>query len=346
MENYKRVKIYYFTGTGNALNVARWFQHVAIERSIECVVTNITEIESLEAENNDTETLVVIISPVHGFNYPPIMIHFISHFPRGKRPIVLMNTRAGMLIGKWVTPGLSGISFYFAATILKLKGYSIAGLCAVDMPSNWFSAHPGLNDRTILFIHNKMKLRVMDFAQKILDRKKSYVPVREIIQDVAISPIALLYFFMGRFVLAKTFFASNQCDACGLCVNKCPVKAITMINQKPFWKLNCESCMKCMSNCPKKAIETAHGLIVFTAVLFHLGVLGILNYFFSEEITHINPFLYNWIIQSLLFIALLVVCYRLMHFLKRYRWFEKLLVYTSLTHYKFWGKRYRALKNF
>ena len=72
------------------------------------------------------------------------MLNFLIHFPKGRNKVLLINTRAGMLIGKWITPGLTGIAFYFSALVLKLKGYSIKAMFPVDLPSNWISVHPGL----------------------------------------------------------------------------------------------------------------------------------------------------------------------------------------------------------
>lgn len=346
MEKYSNVIIYYFTGTGNALNVARWFEISAGEMNVECQKVNVSEIDSYSLEQHKSGTLIAFVSPVHGFNYPPVMLNFISHFPRGNSDVVLLNTRAGMLIRKWVTPGLSGITFYLSALILKFKGYSIIGLLAVDLPSNWISVHPGLNKRTILFLHEKMKLKVISFAQKIINGKKSYKPLIEIIQDAAISPVALLYYLFGRFFLAKTYFASSICDNCGVCVNKCPVNAIILKNGKPFWKLKCESCMRCMSNCPRKAIETAHGFVFAVSIIFHYVVLGFINSYFSDYAASINPLFYSWVVQSILFLIFIVISYRIMYLLKRFKWFDKILVYTSLTYYKFWGKRYKAVKDF
>jgi hypothetical protein len=54
---------------------------------------------------------------------PAIMLKFIRRFPKWKNKVVLMNTRAGMLIGKFITPGLTGIAFYLSALILFLKGF-------------------------------------------------------------------------------------------------------------------------------------------------------------------------------------------------------------------------------
>ena len=152
---FKKIIIYYFSGTGNSRNVAKWMVAVLQEYQVECTPVNIAQIDRKGLTAPEPESLIIFLSPIHGFNYPPIMLNFITHFPRGKNKVVLMNTRAGMLIGKFITPGLTGIAFYLSALILLLKGFSIKAILAVDMPSNWISVHPGLNDRTVKFLHEK-----------------------------------------------------------------------------------------------------------------------------------------------------------------------------------------------
>ena len=111
---YPKLTVYYFTGTGNSLKVALWLTQTAKEMSMEAELINIATIDLLQQHQLAPDTLVAFVSPVHGFNYPPVMLHFIRHFQKGKNDILLINTRAGMLIGKWITPGLSGITFYFS----------------------------------------------------------------------------------------------------------------------------------------------------------------------------------------------------------------------------------------
>lgn len=340
--SYYAINIYYFSGTGNALQVSRWIKDLSIEKSIECELfdISITDISSMIRPSNNT--LIIFISPIHGFNYPPIMLNFLFKFPKGNNEVLLMNTRAGMRIGKIATPGLTGIAFYYAGIILRAKGYHIRGVLPVDMPSNWISVHPGLNTYTILFLHRKMKERVIKGMSRILVGKKYFRAPIESVLDIAVMPISLGYYFVGRFIFAKTYFSSSACNDCDLCVEGCPVHAITKVDGRPYWTFKCESCMKCMSNCPKQAIETAHGSIAIVSVLF-TSVLVVLFYaFFDHYFFKIENKWLEFIIESVLFLVILAIWYRLIHFLMRFKPIERFVVYTSLTKYRFWGRRYKA----
>lgn len=345
MSGYSKLVVYYFSGTGNSENVAYWLADIAREKGMETSLNNIAKIDRLAIPTPELNTLVAFVSPIHGFNYPPVMLNFILRFPKGHSNILLLNTRAGMLIGKWNVPGLTGIAFYFAALALKLKGYSIRSMFPVDLPSTWISVHPGLNDRTVKFLHERNREKVYRFARKVLSGGSDFRAVREIIQDLLISPISLGYYFIGRFFFAKTYYASADCDNCGLCIKSCPVKAIKTIDNRPFWTFNCESCMHCMSYCPKRAIETAHGSIVLITVLSSLVFSGLFYNYFGKLFFDIEHTFLGFVLNSALFLGVLAVWYRLLHYAMRFKFVERLVVYTSLTKYKFWGRRYRALKN-
>lgn len=346
MTDYSTLFVYYFSGTGNAQNVAQWVSAIASKKDMQTRLVDISKLTTADIVLPSNGALVVFVSPIHGFNYPPVMLRFIARFPKGKNKVILMSTRAGMLIGKWVTPGLTGVAFYLSGLILTLKGYSIRGMCAIDLPSNWIFLHPGLNHRTVLYLHQRMKQRVERYAHSFLAGKKCFPALKELIQDIIIAPLAVGYYFMGRYVFSKTYLASVACDNCGLCIRQCPVKAIISVNNRLFWTLKCESCMRCVGNCPKKAIETVHGFITVCAFVFDALFLALFYRFYLHFFAHMPDLLIKWVLESVLFLILLVPAYWLMHFFARYRWFNQLIAYTSLTYYRFWGRRYKAIKNF
>jgi Pyruvate/2-oxoacid:ferredoxin oxidoreductase delta subunit len=342
---YQRLIIFYFSGTGNSKNVAQWISSAALKHNIESSISNIVAFDGNSKIPVPIDSLIVFVSPVHGFNYPPVMLRFIARFPKGNNKVVLMDTRAGMLIGKYNLPGISGAAFLFSSLILKLKGYSIAGMKSVDLPSNWISLHPGLNEKTVKYLHEKHKARVIDFGEKILSGKQIYIPFHEFILDCLISPISVGYYFVGRFLFAKTFYASGDCNNCDLCLKNCPVKAIIKIDNRPFWTFRCESCMRCMSTCPKRSIETSHGFII-SYFLYSSALTGLFFYYFNSLLFVVPNGLIRFVLESAIFLLFLGILYRIIHYLMRFRFFERLRVYTSLTKYKFWGKRYKALEDF
>ncbi|MDR0830875.1 MAG: EFR1 family ferrodoxin [Prevotellaceae bacterium] len=342
MNEIKKIVIFYFSGTGNARQIAVWLSEFAAKKSIDCQIFNIATTDQNTLNSLSKNLLVIIISPVHGFNFPKITLNFIRHFPKGKNRIVLMNTRAGMKIARFVTPGLSGISFMLSSLILRAKGYKIVGQIPFDMPSNWLSIHPALNENTVKFLYKKNYKRVEKHSNKIFSGKSDFLARRDLVQDILISPIAFGYYLVGRFAFAKSFYASVDCDNCGLCVKQCPVKAIKMANERPYWTFQCESCMQCMNICPKKAIETAHGLFVAVSLICSMLTTIILHNILKISI---QSLFIKLLIFGLLFFALLWVFYKIQHLLLRNKFIGKIITLASLTHYKFWGRYYLRSKN-
>ena len=342
MSTYSELLIFYFSGTGNSKQVAKWISEFAVARSIDCKLFDISKTDISQLEPLDSNALIIIISPVHGFNFPKITLDFIAHFPKGKNKLVLMNTRAGMKIGSFITPGLTGIAFILSSLLLKRKGYKIVGQIPFDMPSNWISIHPALNERTVKFIHQKNYDRVKKHSDKIFAGKKDFLALRDLIQDILIAPISLGYYLVGRYAFAKTFYASYKCDNCDVCIKQCPVKAIEKINNRPYWTFNCESCMKCMNSCPKRAIETAHGLFIITIFLISTLSSLILTPLLPES--GINDLIRFLIVNSVL-MAFLWILYKAQHLIIGKKFAGKMIAFTSLTYYKFWG-RYKSIPDY
>ena len=344
----KQLVIYYFSGTGNARNVAKWISGGAVERKIPTEVSDIAMIDRKHIPRPPAGTMIGFVSPTHGFNYPPVSMYFLFRFPRsnGNR-FFLMNTRAGLKLSKWFVPGLSGLALWLSAIILLCKGYHIVGLRSIDLPSNWISFHPGVKEKVVESIYGHCKRITVAFASRILDGKRVYTAFRDIIQDILFSPVAIAYFFMGRFMLAKTFYATLDCDRCDICVENCPVKAIVIVDKRPFWSYRCESCMRCMNNCPKRAIETAHGYITAAMFLINLVILVLFWRWVSSLVT--LPADKGWLKIPFTFarwgvtFAGLIVTYRVYHYLLKIPLVRELFYYTSLTRFRFW-RRYRPSK--
>ena len=104
----------------------------------------------------------------------------------------------------------------------------------------------------------------------MLTGKKKYKALWSLPIDLVILPISFLYYFIGRFFLAKILVATQSCNNCEVCVDQCPVKAIKMVNDRPYWTYRCESCMRCINICPQRAIETAHSFATLMIYIYSL----------------------------------------------------------------------------
>lgn len=343
---FENLVIYYFSGTGNAKAVANWIAETFQEGNIPIQIIEIKKGLSPDVSTINSNTLVGFCYPTHGFNAPPVVLDFIARFPKTlKANFFVLNTQAGMKLYTIFMPGLSGIALFLPALMLRLKGYRCVNIRPMDMPSNWISLHPGLRTKVTKSIINRCERISHRFANKLIEGKSDYRWLVFFPLDILVAPIAIPYYFIGRFMIAKTFFASYKCNSCGLCAKQCPVKAIDMVDNRPYWKYSCESCMNCINTCKKGAIETAHGFsfLVWWVAFFLLPMLivnlltnnGILSVELSKYINTIYT-----ILQIILGFTIVFFGYRILHFLLRFKFFNILITYTSLTKLPFW-RRYK-----
>lgn len=334
------------SGTGNALTACRWIKEVAEHRSIDAHIIHIDRFDRNSFAVSDALTLTGFAYPAHGFSLPWNMLKFIWRFPKAQgQDFFLLNTRAGMKMSRFFLPGLSGLAIWLPMLILACKGYKVRGLLPLDMPSNWISIHPGIRRAVVDSIIERCRKMTQGFADKIVDGEKYFRPILwyELPFDITVIWLSIGYNLIGRFFLAKTFIASYKCNKCGICVEYCPVGAIKMKMNRPFWTFSCESCMRCMNNCPKNAVLTSHlfaFLMLWAVAAFPLTDM-MMQYIMKSSSVWVYVFsgVINLFIVSAFNIPILYVTYRLLHFLLLIKPVNKLFTYTSLTH---WWRHYKV----
>ena len=270
------------------------------------------------------------------------MLKQLLHLPRGvNADCFVCTTRAGMKIGCLFTPGISGSALFIAALILTLKGYRVRWLQAFDMPSNWMSLHPGFKEKNARAIINRTEVKADMFAEKILAGKNHLLhgnSISECIWGVILFPISVPYIFLGRFGLAKIFFSNSNCNGCGACARNCPVGAIKMkgtTNPRPFWTLKCESCMRCMGYCPLQAVEAYQPLVAayyYASVPAAAAATAVLVSF-CPPVAGGGAVAIYYLISIAFYFLSIIIFYYAFYLLSRFRIFNALFSYTTLTHF-------------
>lgn len=334
MTSFKKLIIYYHSGTGNALMAGKWMIEHAVEKGIECKLLSIDHNYQPDCNDLGDDTLIGFHFPTHGFNLSPAMLKFIIKFPKTTRgTCYLLNTRAGGKFFIWFMPGLSGTAQILPMLILKFKAFKIIGGLPLDLPSNWISVHPGLGPRMTRSIIERRKRNVEAFSEILLNGGKSFrkalitLPI-----DLVLLPISFLYYILGRFFLAKTFVHTHRCNDCNICVENCPVEAIKLVKGKPFWTYKCESCMRCINICPHKAIQSSHFLALLGILFYQLG-FSLLLFRYFPFLKFLKSDLFIFIVDNLVVIGLFYSLYFVMHKVFKLKVFGRFLELTSFTFY-------------
>jgi ferredoxin len=346
--NYDNLLMIYYSGTGNSKRVSEWIVQEARNQGLKTHISSYHQFNPDEIAGFEGKTLIGFFSATHGFNMPHSMLKFLLSFTLLKGSDVFIgNTRAGMKLSKLFLPGLSGIALYFPALIMFFKGYRIKAMYPVDLPSNWISLHPGLRRNVIdsMILHYERLTK--SFASKVLSGKRVFLKSFVLLPvDMLVAPIALGYYFVGRFILAKTFVANYNCNNCGICMEQCPTKSIILDHNRPYWKFTCESCMKCMNYCPQRAIETAHSMVF----LLLFALIAVINPYIAAKISALVAAWLNdsriafasisFVVRWAVALAIFFIGYKVLHYLMGFPRLNKIITYTSLTTWKFW-RRYK-----
>jgi len=338
--SYREATFYFFTGTGNSYRVATWMADGAREAGTAVTVHAIESVRPAEEIGTGETALLGLVTPTHGFTAPWAMLRFVLRLPRRSGThAVVVATRAGSKIGPVFTPGMEGTATYLIALVLALKGYRIRGATGVDMPSNWIAVHPGLAPDTVAGIAARASEKTADFICTILSGRRRFTGWIALLLGLCFFYVSLGYVLIGRFFLAKLFFASERCTGCGLCAEHCPNQAIQMrgsgSHRRPYWTFRCESCMRCMAYCPTRAIEANYLLGVGAYLLAAAIPTTALLAWMAARVPALAVLdgIPRWMLESFYAVAILGLAYPLFNRALRIRGVNRILTLTTPTHY-------------
>jgi len=257
------VDVYYFSGTGNSLAVARDIAEKTCGKLI-----SISSVMSEDRIETDAD-VVGVVFPVYGLvRIPSIVERFVWKLDGASSKYIFAVSTYGSMAGMAVKT--------FDKAIRSRSGKLSAGF-AVHMPMNNITIPGFLYSGTVgdkeqkLFTDWRKKL---DFiCEYISARKEGLFEASNRLLVSLFYPIDKYY---GRWriesrynkllntnltmdeiwpMMDTSFHTDGKCNGCGICSRICPVNNIKMVDDKPTWQHHCERCLACLQWCPKEAIE-------------------------------------------------------------------------------------------
>ncbi len=231
--------IYYFSGTGNSLALARDIAEKLGDARIEAVGM------APAAVDEDCGS-VGIIFPVYYYCPPSMVKRFAETVSLKNVPYVYTVATYG---------GSVGTSFKHLQQSIGNNGGRLSAAYSVWMPGNYIFKYGAFPEAYQNFVLKRSHKRAADIARCIEERKLTSIPKGgAFARRTEAGNLATVEGFGST---GAGFVVSDACTGCGICEKVCPVGNIKLSaeNSTPVWGSACERCVACIQWCPAQAIE-------------------------------------------------------------------------------------------
>jgi ferredoxin len=241
--NVSSAEIYYFSGTGNSLHVARELQ----ERIEGAKLIPIVSLLNREVIETNAETIGFVF-PIYMTAIPIPVKNFIKKLDlKSAKYIFAVATRIGT----------THSAFISIDKILKRKGKKLNAYFSLNMPSN----DPKFNYKVptaeeIVKLEGVVHER-LDTIQSIIKNKENSRG-KDINCTSRVPFIRLLSLLVTLTDKSKdNLYCDSKCNGCGICEKVCPSHKVKMAGEKPEWQDNikCYHCAACLNYCPMQAAQ-------------------------------------------------------------------------------------------
>lgn len=242
-----KILIYYFTGTGNTALCAEALAKSMTGQGAEVDIHPIEAFNHSEIPDPGSYDRIGIGYPVHAWNAPNIVFHFIKRLPLGDGKMTFLFNSVG-------DPFLDGGATVMLRKALNRQGYRVFHESSFVMGANILVSYPDEMVKQLYFIAVK---RAEKFASEILQGVERYA-YSGILRRIITGFVSGLEHF-GVKMIGILYGADKTCDLCGVCVKACPTGNISVKGQRIRFGFKCELCMRCVNKCPKFAIKPFPG---------------------------------------------------------------------------------------
>jgi ferredoxin len=263
------MEIYYFSGTGNSLVVAR-----NIAEKTKGTLIAIPSVMDKENIKSDADALGIVFPVYYATNDCGIPL-IVGRFARK-----LENIGSKYIFAVCTYGYMAGTTIENLRKAIKSHGGELAAGFTVKMSSKKLTEEK----QQKMAIDQKKKLD--DICEYVAARKKGKFETRGRLRKLVFAPLLFLAIkpvFSRRYrklssssqhlpfsefvsLADRSFQIDEKCSGCGVCAKVCPVNNIKMIDNRPVWQHHCETCFACYEWCPKEAI---HGDMVSYAERYH-----------------------------------------------------------------------------
>ncbi|RKD31827.1 EFR1 family ferrodoxin [Lacrimispora algidixylanolytica] len=239
-----RIKIFYFSATGNSLQIAR---NIAEELE-NCVIQSMAAYIPNKPLGGLGESIGFIF-PVYFYGLPRLVKRFVEGLTISPNTYCFAIANSG---------GTRSNPLGMIDDILMSKGVRLSFADEIKMPGNYIVSHNSPKPTQVKRLITDASIRTKKIAKAILNCE-----LRPAKQKVKLWSERINHHFLYKNThkLDEKFIATDKCVGCGLCAKICPVNNIKIENHHPCWQHTCEQCLACIHWCPCEAIEYGRNTI-------------------------------------------------------------------------------------
>lgn len=243
-----KTEIYYFSGTGNSLSVAR-----DLSKKIGGELISAVSVSDKDTIAEDAD-VIGFVFPIYDFKHPKVIDNILVKVKGIDSKYIFALCTYG------ITPSKSLVNFGKA---IESYGGTLSLGFAIAMPHNGIgSSSFSKSDHEKMFQVWQKKLEAV--SEDIINKREGKIEKSNLLFNM-LSPRLMISVFPSLFVFFKEvitkgmdslkFNYNEKCDGCDICEKVCPMGNIETIDNMPRWGDNCAGCFACYHWCPKGAVQ-------------------------------------------------------------------------------------------
>lgn len=239
------MEIYYFTGTGNSLHVAKELG----KRFPDSYLIPIMGLLNNDRIESKADTIGFIF-PIHAFTFPwPV-----------KRFLEIINFKTTSYKFAIATRVCFATVFLEIDKLLQKQNSRLDAYFSIEMPETYIPLFNLYSQEKCANVEAEMLTHLTRIENTIANRE-IYRPKDHpgwFFLSHVIYPLVTSWFQRRRFPdMEHSFYADHNCNGCGICEKVCLSNKIRIENQRPIWKneIRCTYCFACLHFCPLQAIQ-------------------------------------------------------------------------------------------